>query len=400
MQGETTLIQQAVEDELRRDAYPENFPAIPELPTARYADPAFYDIEMKHFWPKTWLTAAHISELPEVGSYVLFEELGRSIIISRGEDDVVRAFHNVCRHRASAILLEKQGKAKRFICPYHSWGYSAEGQLVSVPEQRDFACLDKSKRGLVPVRCETWRGFVFINLDGEAAPLEEFLAPVARQWANYPLENMVIKGVMRSDMECNWKVAYDNFLEIYHLSSVHGKSLAPFLEWRSFSLSMYKGGHGRFATRKKQGATIFKLDQAPPPSTNELFKEHTLALPTFPNVFVAADPVGFNWQTFWPNGTGKSVMTSRLMGWKDDSDEDRALWDQMKVNIAGILAEDLILFKDIQRNYETGSLPGAMLSYQERMLYWYQEEVDRVIGVENIPEHLRMKQVLADYVAE
>ena len=89
--------------EAQRSGYPTDFPALPALPVARYTDPTFYELEIAHVWRKSWLLVAHVSDLPEPGSYHLFEQLGESVIISRGLDDQIRAFHNICRHRGSPI---------------------------------------------------------------------------------------------------------------------------------------------------------------------------------------------------------------------------------------------------------------------------------------------------------
>ena len=106
-------VHEAVEREIARTTYPDAFPALPEVPAGRYYDPQFYELEQQYLWRKTWLHAGHVSELPTVGSYKLFEQLGLSIIISRGLDGEIRAFHNICRHRASALLLEKKKKSKK-----------------------------------------------------------------------------------------------------------------------------------------------------------------------------------------------------------------------------------------------------------------------------------------------
>src|SRR3546814_11863194 len=94
---------------------------------------------------------------------------------------------------------------------------------------------------------------VFINLDMDAQPLASFLAPTDRELGDFPLENMEVKNIFVVDMACNWKTALDNFLEIYHVSSVHANSIAPYLQYKSFSVSLYEGGHARFATRKQIG---------------------------------------------------------------------------------------------------------------------------------------------------
>jgi phenylpropionate dioxygenase-like ring-hydroxylating dioxygenase large terminal subunit len=400
MQNQRSDLYEAVERETARKAYPEAFPALPEVPTGRYTDPQFYDLEMRHLWRKTWLHAGHVSELPQPGSYKLFEQLGLSIIISRGLDGELKAFHNTCRHRGSALLLEKQGIARRFVCPYHAWGYSLDGSLTSVPMSYDFACLDKSKRGLLSVRCETLRGMIYVNLDLEAQPLADFLAPIERQIRDFPLQDMVVKDVVEVEMDCNWKAAYDNFLEIYHVNTVHAKSIAPYLDSKSFTVSLYANGHASFATRKKGGETIFGEGLKAPDVVTALFKEHSVALPMFPNGFSAIDPVGFAWQTWWPIGPRKTLMVASLMGWKDDSEADRTFWAGMNVQVKNIIAEDQRLFANIQRSFDSGVLSGVLMGYQERALYWYQEEIDRQIGPENIPAHLRIKPVLAAHVSD
>jgi phenylpropionate dioxygenase-like ring-hydroxylating dioxygenase large terminal subunit len=351
-QSATALIYEAVERELQRKEYPVDFPVLPEMPAARYFDPAFYALEMEHIWHKTWLWAAHLSELPAPGSYKLFERLGLSIIISRGTDDVVRAFRNVCRHRGSALLRKPTGTAKRFVCPYHAWGYASDGKLISVPEAHNFGCLNKADKPLRQVRCQTWRGFIFINFDQDAEPLQDFLAPFAEQAKGFPLEEMAVKNVIATELECNWKTAYDNFLEIYHVSTVHARTIAPFLNSKSFVITLLQNGHGRFTTRKRESASLFSsaVQEQKADQLDDMFKDHTVALPRFPNGFTALDPAGFNWMTFWPVGPDKMVMLSTLMGrTMGDEETDRAYWKQFSDFQVQILSEDVDLFPSIQR---------------------------------------------------
>lgn len=378
---------------------PEAFPDLAPIPSSRYTDPGFARLEHDGLFKKTWLLAGHVSELPGPGSYVLFDRLDQSVIISRGKDNTIRAFHNACRHRGSALLLKPQGKAMRFVCPYHAWGYSLTGELKSVPDQHDFPCLEKADNGLLPVRCEVDRGMIFINFDENAGPLADFMASQAGQKEGYPLEKMVVKDHFFVEMNCNWKLAYHNFLEIYHVATVHAKSLAPYLNSQSFVVALLANGHMRFATRKKQGDSIFATDLFKPDDIADIFRECTIALPTFPNTFYSIDPIGFTLQSFWPSGVDKSVMEIRLMGWDVDSDADREHWQQMNGTVRSILAEDLCLFQSIQNSLTSGTIPELNIGYQERALYWFEEEIDRRIGVENIPEAQRVKPRLAEHVA-
>lgn len=192
------------------------------------------------------------------------------------------------------------------------------------------------------------------------------------------------------------------FLEIYHVNTVHAKSIAPYLDSRSFSIQLLENGHARFATRKRAGKSFFSdgaEDQVPDDFTSR-FNEHAIALPFFPNGITTLDPVGFSWQTFWPVGPGKMIMVATLMGWKKDDDEARAFWKQMRVSQIDVLSEDTALFATIQRSMESGEPPAILLGYQEQHIYWYNEEIDRKIGVEKVPDHLRIEPVLAPFASK
>jgi phenylpropionate dioxygenase-like ring-hydroxylating dioxygenase large terminal subunit len=389
-----------VETEFQRTTYPQDFPPLPDLPAARYFDPEFYRLELEHIFRKTWLCVGHASQLAKQGSFRLFEQFDQSIILSRGTDDKIRAFKNSCRHRGAALVTETEGVAKRFICPYHAWGYSSEGELKSVPEAHNFACLNKAEKSLLQVRCDTWRGFIFINFDENASPLVDFLAPLTTEIDDFPIDDMVVKRVLDVEIDCNWKVAYDNFLEIYHVNTVHAKTLSPYLESKSFTISLFENGHARFVTRKRGGQSFFSAghDEAAPDDFTTRFKDHVFALPCFPNSFTALDPVGFNWQTFWPKGPNKMIMSNMFMGWKRDDDDDRKFWETMLENQKTVLAEDVGLFPTIQRSYQQGDITDVLLSFQEQFIYWYNEEIDRKIGADNIQPKMRVQQVLTPQV--
>ena len=391
------LLKRTMDDQLARTEHPSDFPALPPIPAGRYTDPRFAALEKEGLWDRAWLLAGIASDLPEPGSYRLFRHLDRSVILSRGKDDRIRAFHNACRHRGSPLLLEEEGRASRFVCPYHSWSYALDGTLKAVPSQHDFACFEKSNHGLAEVRCETYRGFIFINFDDAAGPLREFLGEFVALTEGYPLERMVVKDRFTVEMDCNWKIAYHNFLEIYHVNTVHPKTLAPHLDSRSFVIALYDGGHMRFGTRKKGGVSLFEKPSVQPDDIADVFLENTVALPTFPNTFFSLDPVGFNLQCFWPAGPNKSIMEVRQMGWATDDDADREYWREMRKATEHILSEDLCLFSTIQQSLRNGALTSIVTGYQERALYWFEEEIDRQIGPDRVPRDLEVKPRLDSY---
>ncbi|MFC3444362.1 aromatic ring-hydroxylating dioxygenase subunit alpha [Sphingobium rhizovicinum] len=393
------LLNRTMDEQLKRSEHPSDFPALPPIPAGRYTDPRFEALEKDGLWNRTWLLAGIASDLPTPGSYRLFQHLDRSVILSHGKDGRIRAFHNACRHRGSPLLLEPQGRAMRFICPYHAWGYDLEGALKSVPSQHDFACLDKAENGLIEVKCETYRGFIFVNFDDDAEPLQDFLGEFVALTEGYPLERMVVKDHFFVEMACNWKIAYHNFLEIYHVNTVHPKTLAPHLDSRSFVIALYEGGHMRFGTRKKGGESLFKTPPVKPDDIAPVFLENTVALPTFPNSFFSLDPVGFNLQCFWPMGSDRSVMEVRQMGWATDSEEDKLYWQGMRTATEHILSEDLCLFENIQQSLRNGTIPSIWAGYQERALYWFEEEIDRRIGPDRVPADLRVQPRIGSFMA-
>ena len=231
------------------------------------------------------------------------------------------------------------------------------------------------------------------------------MAPMEAQIRDFPIDDMIVKDEIEVTVDANWKTAYDNFLEIYHVNTVHARSLAPYLESKSFTVQLLNKGHARFVTRRRQGQSYFSAaadgsDAAAPSDFTARFREHAVGLPFFPNGFTALDPVGFSWQRFWPAGPAKMVMTATMMGWKRDDEEDRAFWKTMRENQIAVLDEDIGLFATMQRAMEQGDISGQLMGFQEQHPYWYNEEIDRRIGVANIPAHMRVKQVLAPFAAD
>ncbi|HEV7862762.1 MAG TPA: Rieske (2Fe-2S) protein, partial [Acidimicrobiia bacterium] len=174
-------IEAQLEEESERRSPPPEWPMLPDLPVGRYTDEELFRLEADGLFRRTWVYAGHESELPEPGSYLVFDRTGSPILIVRGQDRVVRAFYNTCRHRNAPVVNGSCGTARRLVCTFHSWAYDLEGSLVAVPDEFAFAGLDRSERGLGPGRCETWLGFIFDNEDSDAMPLLDFLGPWARE---------------------------------------------------------------------------------------------------------------------------------------------------------------------------------------------------------------------------
>jgi phenylpropionate dioxygenase-like ring-hydroxylating dioxygenase large terminal subunit len=213
----------------------------------RYYSREFAQQEWEKIWTKTWQIAGCKAQIQKPGDYITFD-LGRETIFCvMGDDHQVRAFYNVCQHRAMQLLEAEQGNAKRLVCPYHGWAYNLRGELKAVPDEWDYPqgspC---GKRNLVEIPCETWAGFVWINMDPDCDSLRSYFNPVVDQIDTYPMEDMVRTHWVTLEAPFNWKLIQDNFNESYHVPFVHPQTKfvmeysAPFCQF-----NLYSSGHCR-----------------------------------------------------------------------------------------------------------------------------------------------------------
>jgi phenylpropionate dioxygenase-like ring-hydroxylating dioxygenase large terminal subunit len=188
----------------------------------RYYSKDFMGREWDKVWTRTWQIAGLERELTKKGDYIT-TTLGRELILcTRGNDDKIRAFYNVCQHRGMQLMAEPSGNVRQLTCPYHGWAYDLEGTLKTVPDEGDFAQGSPCKKlNLVEIPCEVWAGFVWYNLDDDCAPLKTFLGPIADQIDSYPMADMVRTHWVTVEGDFNWKLVQDNFSESYHVPFVH-----------------------------------------------------------------------------------------------------------------------------------------------------------------------------------
>lgn len=193
-------------------------------------DPQWFEDEREAVFKRSWLNVGRIEQLPRTGSYFTRElEVARtSIIVSRGADGSVNAFHNICRHRGNKLMWtdfpgeEERGTCRQFTCKYHGWRYNLDGELTFVQQEEEFFDLDKSDYPLVRVHVDVWEGFIFVNLaDEPALSLREYLGPVATGLDGYPFGEMTYAFDYRSHVGANWKIFNDAFAEFYHAPILH-----------------------------------------------------------------------------------------------------------------------------------------------------------------------------------
>jgi phenylpropionate dioxygenase-like ring-hydroxylating dioxygenase large terminal subunit len=194
-------------------------------------DPAYYEAEREAVFRRSWLNVGRVERVARPGNYFTKElaVVGTSLIVVKGTDGQIRAFHNVCRHRGNKLVWndfpgeETSGTCRQFTCKYHAWRYNLSGDLTFVQQEQEFFDLDKADYGLRSVRCEIWEGFIFVNLDPAAPPLLDYMGELAKGLEGYPFHEMTEVYTYRAEVGSNWKLFIDAFAEFYHAPVLHQK---------------------------------------------------------------------------------------------------------------------------------------------------------------------------------
>jgi phenylpropionate dioxygenase-like ring-hydroxylating dioxygenase large terminal subunit len=215
-------------------SWTEHYPELGTGPVS-YEDsisPEHYELERDAIFRRTWLNVGRVEQLPRAGSYFSkdLDAARTSVVVVRGTDGEIRAFHNMCRHRGNKLVWhdfpaeDVSGTCRQFTCKYHGWRYGLDGGLTFVQQEDEFFDLDKADYGLAPVQTEVWEGFVFVNLDdNNTTSAREYLGELGRGLEGYPFGEMTQVYKYRADVGSNWKLFIDAFAEFYHAPVLHAK---------------------------------------------------------------------------------------------------------------------------------------------------------------------------------
>ena len=387
-QQEIQTLRTLMEYEASRSAPPKGFPELPDIPAGRYTDPRFFELEKEHIWRKSWLFAAHIDEIPQPGCWRLWENAGQPVIIVHANDGRVNAFYNTCSHRGAPIVTEQSGQRSRLVCKYHGWTYSHSGDLLAVRDPEDFVNLDKSCRGLTPVRCERFGNLIFVNFDANADSLMQWLGPVADEWEEFQFGNCRLAARHIWDLNCNWKIAMEANAEVYHVRSIHPRTVAPILDDRRNVNTLYPQGHGRMVAPRPQTAEDpgDLLTQRSPwvemETVGEIARTCTQSYGIFPNWVSPLSQWTIPPLLFWPNGINKCRLETWTLApdWGDGIKPD--LWTQNDGEaLSPVLLEDTEFGEWIQKSVESyGFNVGDRVETIEEEKYFDKEKGERVKG--------------------
>jgi choline monooxygenase len=206
------------------------------IPAPWYVDARIAELENQTVFSKTWQLIGRTDQVEKPGDFVTFTIAGEPIVAVRGTDGNLRAFYNVCRHHAAAVVTEPCGHAQILHCPYHGWNYGLDGSLKGMPEFEGVRNFERGANGLLPVQVATWEKFVFVKLEAGGESLEQFLGGIARRMAPLQVTKLHYFGTRVYDIACNWKVFVDNYLDGgYHVPHLH-KGLNSVLDYRQYTI--------------------------------------------------------------------------------------------------------------------------------------------------------------------
>ena len=373
---------------------------VPLINTDRYTDPAVYELERERVFARSWLFAGHESEWPEPGSYRQFTRTGAPLVIVRGEDGVLRAFYNACRHRGAPVTRDECGTARRLTCQYHSWSYGTDGVLKAVPDARSFAGLDVGALGLVPVACETSDGWVYVRESLEGPSLAEFLGPVADQMRDLDGPAMRLVGTQVHHLACNWKLMVDAFLEVYHVRTVHPDNAALLYDDQATTVTMLPNGHSRLTVEKREELRDFPMvsPEYDNPSVPLLWRQTSTSYGIFPNLVVPMDTGAFTFLCMWPVDVDHTELELRWYAPAWDGDEVPADHTGRMALFETVMAQDTANMAPIQASVSSRGARPFQLGWHERLIHHLQRAVDLAIGPDRLPPGTAVSDALDGFV--
>ncbi len=371
-------------------------------------NPEAYQREVAAIFRRAWLPTASVSDIGANGSFITVDvpPLKTSVIIVRGQDGVVRAFHNVCRHRGDKLVQGSQGCGKHFICGFHGWRYSTEGKLIGVTDETQFPGIDRADLGLIPVHCEVWNDLVFLNFAATPAEtLKQWLAGIYDQYTGYA-DNREKIGDHRVLMKANWNVAVNAFCEGYHNMYIHKYTVPDYQGGKSNPLR--HRAYIEVGRRFGRYSAHANMDHKRTPAEAIIFGRSKALYPSFPRTDPANLPPGINpsgfdewafdivhlfphfvfnptahahqYMWFWP--VDHEHVEIRLMNFafKASNAADRLAQVYSRVRLREVVREDLATMESASQMIATGALPYMVFSQQELLIQNHYAIADELLG--------------------
>jgi choline monooxygenase len=327
------------------------------LPSHLYTEAAALAAEKEKIFARSWQVVGHHDKAANAGDYFTTELIGEPLLIVRGSDGKLRGFYNVCRHRAGPPA-EGCGSRKLFRCGYHGWTYDLQGALISATEMEGVEGFRAEDFALMSVRVEEWFHFIFVNLDRDARPLPEVLSELPRQAEKFPFSGMKLFERRIYEMECNWKTYVDNYLEGYHLPSVH-PGLNRELDYNAYVIEPYAGHVRQFSPIR--GAQPGDMTPRRYPETREDLTAEYFWI--FPNWMLNCYPDNISLNIVLPLAPERSVA---IFEWYLPEEQHGSAAARASVEFSDqIQIEDVGICERVQKNLRSRSYSRGRFSVKQ-----------------------------------
>jgi len=327
------------------------------LPAALYTDPEIFTLEKERIFRRTWQVVGHASQVASPGDYFTAELIGEPLLIVRDNDGQLRGFYNVCRHRAGPPA-EGCGSRKLFRCGYHGWTYGLDGELISATEIEGVEGFRAEDFALAPVRAEEWFNLIFVNLDPNAPRLRHCLGELPAQAEKFSFLEMKLFERRTYDMKCNWKTYVDNYLEGYHLPSVH-PGLNRELDYNAYVVEPYTRHIRQFSPirgAQPGDATPRRYQEARADLTTDYFW-------VFPNWMLNCYPDNVSLNIILPLEPERSLA---IFEWYLAEKDHSALAAKASVEFSDqIQIEDVAICEAVQKNLRSRSYSRGRFSVKQ-----------------------------------
>ncbi len=369
------------------------------LPAWTYRSPAFFELEKERIFARSWQLVCHLSDVPDPGDYVQFEFLDEPIIVVRGDDGALRAFYNVCRHRAARILDGDRGHCAGVMrCPYHAWTYDLRGRLIKVPFEQRYPGFAKSDRAadrwkLPELETEIWLGFVFARFEPGGPSVAEMMGPYTEELRPYRFEDMQALGrVTLRPRAVNWKNIVDNYCDGLHINVAHtglrriaGRtySLEAGEHVQRMTAEIEAGGHAGWSERLY--CRLLPEQDHLPPGRRRLWSYYML----WPNIGFDVYPDQIDFMQMIPLSPTETLIREIPYALPDSSREMRATrYLNWRINRV-VNAEDTTLIGRVQQGMASRSYRQGPLAEHEICLTAFAERLRQELPVARLAEEPR-----------
>jgi phenylpropionate dioxygenase-like ring-hydroxylating dioxygenase large terminal subunit len=361
------------------------------LPAWTYSDPDFMALEREKVFLPAWQLVCHVNDIPKPGDWRGFKIYGENAVVVRGKDGQIRAFHNVCRHRAARLLDGGHGNCgSRIVCPYHAWTFQLDGRLSGVPFLDQYENFDRADFGLVPVEVGSFEGLVFIRFKPGGETLADYLAPIAEELKLYRVAEMQPTRVAGERIrEVNWKNASDNYVDALHIAVAHDG--LDGLLGRSYRLTIDRGVHKIFSeiqdgpnahpSNRAYAKFLPEVDHLPP-ERRRMWTYWKL----WPSLMFDVYPDQFDFMQFIPLTPTTCVLRESAYALPDDRREMKAVrYLNLRINRM-VNREDKGLIERVQDGMASSSFKLGPLGKSEICIRHFAEAMRETIPISRRPE--------------